>query len=760
MDNNEYLNGLIADLEKHGVQPAVPEYTVKTRMPDDEDLRIILDMEKETGFKYSDEQKNILKHRGNACILACAGSGKTSTSVHLIAKRILTGEIADTSKILYSTFSKSGATEMKTRLEALLNKLGMNRTIQVRTLHSFFLQVVRYMGVTYDIIKESQRAKFVREACKEADFEVKDDDLLLVDSLLSYQVNNMLSDAKTVASCVNTLTDLTDDIYAQIRTGYSNKKAAASLMDYDDMQMYMYSWLVNYGRQTDERYYSIYRQVKDYCDVNWNDYYIDEAQDVSKMQFAILKALLTDEKDHSKLVKNLVFIGDDDQAIYQWRGSDPSIILSIGPMFDMRTFVLSTNYRCMNEVVDFAVRGIKCNNSRYPKGMNAYADGGEVKILLSDKEDLCSLSKHALAHIKWLISNGESKKSIAVLARNNFHLAILNTMLLKEGIFCTISDDMKLTKSSMYKDMKYLIEMCNDTWKTEITSSMLWRLCKFMKFSTARAFADFQNNSNLSLRDTLGYLLQYILNKDVGFSKKVSISIQALERVRYFAETMSSQTASSLEIVYKAITSDDKVDCMLVLTHLYLDTTAFMYASEDKQRSIRGIANYFYEMVKNDGIEELKTFLRTVEQFESGSVGTMGEKVTLSTIHGAKGREWKNVIMFASDNVTSPSFDGIYGMVNENIPLSDIYKHIDEERRLYYVGNTRAKESLLLITSKFPSMFILESVGIITSDCNRRIYDTAVDRKLAEQYVPYIDKVIADTDSKYYYDISKHTVWH
>ena len=198
-NNKEYLESLMNDLSAIGVKPdGYISSEERVNQLNDIDLQAILEMEQITGVQYSDEQREILKHRGNACILACAGSGKTSTSIALIAKRLKTGEIRDVNKMIYTTYSKAGATEMKERLDKLLNQLGIKKNIQVRTLHSFFLSVLRTFGVTADIIKDKDRTKYIRESCRDAEFIPKDDDLMLVDNLLSYQVNNLLSDRKTI----------------------------------------------------------------------------------------------------------------------------------------------------------------------------------------------------------------------------------------------------------------------------------------------------------------------------------------------------------------------------------------------------------------------------------------------------------------------------------------------------------------------------------------------------------------------------------
>jgi DNA helicase-2/ATP-dependent DNA helicase PcrA len=681
----------------------------------------------------------------------------TTISVNLIAKRILTGEIRDVNKLIYTTFSKAGAEEMKDRLDKLLAQLGMSHVnVQVRTLHSFFLSVIRTFGLNKRIVSASERTKMVRQACKDAEYPLKDDDLMVIDNLLSYQINNLLTNKKLVDSYVNTLEDLDVEKYTKINNSYRNQKAVADCMDYDDMQYFLWQWLVKWAKSEDPQQKETAISVRNYCKAVYTDFYIDEAQDVSKIQFEIIKAIVSDPDNPNKLDKNLVFIGDDDQCIYEWRGSDPSIILTIGAEFNMPTFVLSTNYRCLNEVVDYAATGIKCNNSRYNKSMIAHNKGGTVKIYPSMKEDLCSLSILAMNQIKYWLAHGDKVSDIAVLSRNNFHLAILSNMLLREGIYCNMTEDMKLTKSYMYSDVKDIMALSETSWKSDLTAKVLWRLCKYMGAGNARAFAKFQDSCALSLEDTLGYLLKHFVNKDMTFNKKLNIPMQAEQQMQYQMSKLSKDTIDDMQVLYNTLLMSDKIEKTKTLLYQYISSSSFMYKSKDKNRSITGLVKYMINLMTKDGYDKMLEFLRVTEQLEGGKMVIPGDKVTLTTIHSAKGREWKNVIMFGCDNVSQPSFDGIYGMIQDDIPVGDIFGHIDEERRLFYVGNTRAKENLFVITYSKPSVFILEALGAFENEKSggndATIVELVSDEQWQERYKDIIQEKIYSPDSKYFYN--------
>ena len=1137
MKNNEYLDNLMKELAEEGIQPPDSENNTSNNNVEDFELGMILKIQQDTNVTFSEEQLNILRHHGSACILACAGSGKTTLCINLIAKRILTGEIQDVNKMIYTTFSKSGATEMKERLDRLMATLGLGHIkVQVRTIHSFFLQVLRTFGVTADILSSHDRTRMVRQACKDAEFTLKNDELMIVDNLLSYQVNNLLSDKKLIDSYVNTLDDLDIDTYKKIRQSYSNQKNAKGVIDYDDMQSYLYLWLVKWSKSENPAEVEIATNVRNYCKAMWTNFYIDEAQDVSKLQFAILKAMVAVPNNPKILDRELVFIGDDDQClvegtevitnngikkieevqawdkvltgcghsqtmysavdaiskkyiegkiykihtksgktikgtgnhvgfakiipvdnlyytylmykhdigfrigttsavragnrrevrngidvrlmqeksdkiwilktsesledskyyeayfaykysipmyrfvtsdnyngvpetslgiesvkklhkelnsfenglrllndlgmyfeyphripqaegerckinhswfsskqrskygmhkseisintsnqeyidvfsdllnmtdrttdtkynyknarntspdldeqmklvkiiqdrckdkgiylevdsdakftdnkyiqlpfshmqkgmmiptveqyeengytcyrvvddiiesietelykgyvydlsipdlrnfvannvvvhncIYEWRGSDPSIILTISATFDMPTYVLSKNYRCKNEVVDYAAAGIKYNNSRYNKGMSAHEQGGTVKIALSTRKDLCTLSNIALNHIKWWTKNGYKLSDIAVLCRNNNHLAILNNMLLREGIYCNMTEDMKFTNSYIYSDLKDIMDLTEPNWKYAITAKMLWRMCRFMGQANATKISKFQDTCNISFDQVIGWIVKKFIDKTIEYDNKVKVSLQAEQEMEYVVSRFGKETRDDLETLYRALSCADRKESIETLFFLYRSASAFMYKSKDKARALDGMISYLRQLVQKDGVEKTLDFLRVTEQLENGKMVIPGEKMTLSTIHSAKGREWRNVIMFACDNISEPSFDGIVNMINDDVPVADIVANIDEERRLFYVGNTRAKENLFTITYMEPSVFILEALGIIpnTGKNNYDIVEMAQDNEWAVRYKDKINDMLLNSDSKYFYNFDDYKV--
>lgn len=745
----------LKELEDMGIKPVQEE--VKTDAFEEMSEQIASDISSCTGVKFSDEQKRILKHKGNMTVITCAGSGKTTILTNLIAKRIKSGEIRDTARVICTTYSKAGATEMQERINSLMKKLGLERyKLEVRTLHSFFYSLINLFGLSYlkVLSSEAQRMKFIKEACKEADYVCKDDDLMIMSNLLSFQVNNILKAADTISSYVCTLDDLTLEQYIKIRKGYDLRKAKENLIDFDDMQLYLYKWLCKDINSSDENVRATGVAIRDYCRAMWDYFFIDEAQDISKIQYEIIKAIIKNPST-GKVDKSLILTGDDDQCIYKWRGAEPDIIITSGEALGMDVKPLNTNYRCKSNIVDFASMSIRKNNYRHDKEMKAHTDGGKVSITTKSRSNLYSMCEEARRYIKKLVEDGEDCKNIAVLARNNIHVAIMNIMLEEESIYCSASPDARFTNHYMYKDIKSLLQLADGDAFPDLTRQMLWKVIRYSGVKVANDIASFQSNTGMDLKRTLGYILKEILGVKINedFSS-VKIPYKVIERLKYRFLNLKEETLEDLAMLYDTMSIEDEQQRFNGLKTLYINGTSFLYKNEDKARSIKACISVFEREIKQKGFRGALNFFRVAEQLDNGSIEVPGSKVTVSTIHGAKGKEWKHVILLACDNLAMPCFSNISKMLEDGLCIEDVNNYIDEERRLYYVGCTRAKDDLLIISGDKPSIFVLESLGIFGKEFMSNNYSVIELVNNSEDYSPYMNevyKMINDEHSKYRY---------
>ena len=911
------------------------------------EISIIEYMSKITGVKYSEEQLNILKTHGGMCILASAGSGKTTTLNHLIAKRIQTGEISDPNKLLCTTFSKAGADEMGQRLSQLLSQLGIRKTVTVRTLHSIYFSLLKDMQYKLNLVDNGAKISYIRDACKEYNIQLEDDEIQTLDSILSYQVNNLMSDTDVFQSYIYTLRDkIPSDIYSAIRSSFNRKKQEAGVIDFDDMQLMVYQIFRSetYGEP-----------LRRYCNSLWEYIYIDEAQDISKIQFAILKKLVSDpnklviigdddqclvagtkilvdstelnseipielvksgdsvasccgsttpefrrvdntskkkvntevvtiktesgksitgtnnhigfaslynsknsslndldsntceisftilgdyyshenggskcrlvidtkNSEHISIIKNHIkisskalilsdnidyidklvndieadfrsknisisitrnaqigdlkydfiylgqikegmfipvihnnkivadrvvsvikskydgfvydisvpstrnFIANDivvHNCIYQWRGADPSIILNICGIYPELTRVtLTTNYRCLSNIVDRASHGIKFNAVRSDKKMVAYDNGGTIRFCNTGDCNFYDMSKYAYKYITQLIfDEGVLPSDIAVLSRNNQHLTILGNMLFKSGIFCKQADEIKFTKANIYKIINSAFKLGENTTNGNITGDNIWKYCSYMSRKISKEIGKIQVAYGLSLCDNLGLILTEFCKIDVGWQNP-GVRVGSLDFSKYsqMMASISNDTINSIITIYRLLSKNNTAEAVIGLLGLFLNTKiSLFYKSQSASKFAEGYIQYIADLIKDMGYNNFSRYLKTVEQFESGKMAVMSPMVTLSTMHGAKGKEWKHVLIFADDNISFPSFENINTCIENGVPEIDIRRMIDEDRRLHYVAITRAKENLVIFADSHNlSLYTLESFGIM--DCGK-----------------------------------------
>lgn len=267
--------------------------TVQPRMSTKDAIETL---ERVNNCKFSDQQLDILNSTNGIKIVACAGSGKTFSLVNLVVKRILTGEIEDASKLLMTTYSKAGAVNMTDRINDLLVRTGYSSIkVEVRTIHSLCYSILDKLGMIRNI--NTNRLGMIRQAVKNCQLPIEEEDLSSLDNLFSYQVNNMLSNEALFKSYVFDL-DITLEDYINVIKEFARLKNEANEMDFDDLQLIVFQLLYVHKRQ----------DIIDYLQYSYRDIYVDEFQDTSAIQYKILQKIIKDDK-------HVVFVGDDDQCL-------------------------------------------------------------------------------------------------------------------------------------------------------------------------------------------------------------------------------------------------------------------------------------------------------------------------------------------------------------------------------------------------------------------------------------------------------------
>lgn len=695
----------------------------------------------DTGIELSAEQKDVIQHNGGSCIIACAGSGKTTTLVNLIAYKVLNKEI-DIYHTLCTTYSKSGSQEMEDRLNSVLKKIGCNTKMYVHTMHSIYKRTLEAFGLRGEIINEGQRKMMLTNSLKALNRIISEDDRDAIGNLLSYQVNNLMNDEQVYKSSAFSIDCISLEEYTQIRQSYNEQKKSGGYIDFDDLQLYMYVYLV-VNKNT---------AMREYVRGQYNYFIVDEFQDTSRIQFEILKALVDKPEE-------LVVVGDDDQCIYEWRGADPSIILNIYAYFNIKKFILPTNYRCRKKILDVAKTGIEYMSVRESKDMKSVKDGGYFKLIESDSRSLVDISNKVVDTIKEELRQGTKAEDICVMCRNNVHAPIIANMLLANSIYSDYNEAMKIGNQAVYKDIQDIMKIAEvDTvCDIKIMRRILWKIVPYLSKQIMNVIEQLMRATGMSLCESISYILgtcdsyyrRRVTVKDVVISEAHSMQINA----NY--SNLKTATREGLYNVVTVLEKADIVDRINWLMSLYVTKMEESTDNVDTIRNIRGYTGYINQLFTKFGYIKTMDLLRANRQYDEDGYLIACSKVQFSTMHSSKGKEWKTVIIVGDDNVSMPSFSDISRM-KDRVSPQDICKYIDGERRLHYVAYTRAIDKLYVVTSSSnPGMFLCECLGLVDNlggnANNERILGYArygIDKELVDKMKDYMkgDIDIADRD--------------
>lgn len=678
-----------------------------------------------TGVTPDSRQMKVLRYEGGMCILSTAGSGKTTTLTQLIAKRILTGEIKDVNKLLVTTYSVGGREELEDRINAMLKRLGIKKKVEIRTLHSSYAHMLKQIGYNPKIMKSYERTNLISEACAEVNVRLDEDGMQNLDNLLSYQINNMLTDDILYNQPAFNI-DMTLNQYKMVAAKFRELKIKAGLNDFDDLQMLVLNLL-----RTNESARTLFRSL-------WEYFYIDEFQDVSKIQFEILKMMVQNPD-------NLAVIGDDDQSIYEWRGADPNIIQNICGYYDIAQFILSTNYRCGEEIVRHAEVAISNNSNRVEKEMKAFNSGGKI-VIENMSNSMYEISAGVADYVLELLKNGVKEEDIAILCRNKIHGVIIDNMLNSVTIARAVPE-MRFGNNPIAKDIDLCVKLVKDGVNHRQVSNM-WKLVRYLPASACTLIGKIMSNNGCSLNVALKSILVDIYDIDIKDNVK---PIRLINNRNYSGlQSLRDDSINGLFKLYKVLTDPNLTDEEKAISIIegYLEiTVGFIYKDPDKQRMVYAIADYIIDLINQKGVDGYIKHFNLAERYGKLIIEPSRKCITLSTMNSSKGKEWKYVILVADDNLSMPSFRGITDLIDDDMSVLEISKYIEQERRLHYVAMTRAKKELRIFTTKDKQgVYLLEALGIIKKydgdRLNTHVLDIVQSQGYSEEMKAKIDKVM------------------
>lgn len=580
---------------------------------------------------------------GAMLVLAGPGSGKTFVVTRRI-QYLIEHHHVKPDDILVITFTKAAAAEMQDRFVKL--HAGKFYPVHFGTFHSVFFQILKntYRFTAQNIIKERDKYRFLTQIINEMPEEIRgqeqiDDNIELLQNLLS-EISAVKNNGITPQEIKSTTVSQT--AFEYIFQKYKQEMNRCRLIDFDDMVLLCRNLLVERPdtlKLWQERFQYIL---------------VDEFQDICSLQYEVVRML-------AKPQDNLFIVGDDDQSIYGFRGSKPEIMMNFTKDYpEAQQVLLNINYRSKQGIVDTAGKLIAHNKVRFAKKVKAKNEQTDGVNIYSFSSKLKQAENIAML-IKQYMGQPEAKYSdIAILYRTNNHTVYTADKLMKEGIPFHMKEKPKnIYDSPIAKDIIAYLNYALYENSLEDFLRIMNRPVRYIKRNTVprqtfRMEALIQNNKStdyvvqniVDLYHALGFIKGLNPFSAVNFIRKgigyeAFLKKQALENGR--------DTAKEMELLEE-----------------------FMQLAKD------------FETIPEwlEHIQNYDAIMHEITQQENNQKST--DAVSMVTMHSSKGLEWKVVIL--------PDVNE--GVVPHKKAVTD--KELEEERRMFYVAMTRAKENLFL----------------------------------------------------------------
>lgn len=600
------------------------------------------------GFDMS-QLKTVLKQTGNQLTIACAGSGKTTALVFKVIYDIKTGRatriievngrnIRTPEKIWVCTFLRTGAEELRASMrkwQRRLHCIDTSDAIQFSTLHAEFKRALNSMGVITDLISAADNSKLLKSVVSKYALSnaegrpLNSENYRDLEGALTYTRNRL--DSKRYENEVYSELNIGPTFINSILTEWKAARKEKGLCDFEDLQEILYHEC--YERNNED--------VINFLANRYTFIYIDEFQDTSQIQYELIKI-------YGSKAKQVMAIGDDDQTIYSWRGSDNSIIRErFSEDFSPTNNMLSINFRCPSTILSAVVPSIKNNKDRFEKKLVSSKDGGELRV-----GSFTNYSKMVSTLGDLVYKDITDGMNVAILCRVN-----------SDGLMPAIMLD-KLNKFSFSISGD---GMTLDSYIGRIVVGII-------KLFTERATPAVKSALNLLTWDT------YCINNLIKACKSNKQSIWTINR-----NDLMYSCPSIADTVLDWRTFREANGDIRALRHVleYYRTRVF---SKDTQfndvvrttiLSVEALLDYYdYDMVEDFLME-----LEDINDRLKGRKKLNSAEVRIATVHEFKGKEADSVYIW-NDSVNVFPYKASIETLEE----------LEEERRIHYIACTRARK--------------------------------------------------------------------
>ena len=599
----------------------------------------------------------VLLTEGPVLVVAGAGSGKTRVLTHRVAHLI--GAIgAQANEILAITFTNRAADEMRTRLWDILGDDA--RGLWVLTFHATCGRILRrdapLLGYrsNFTIYDQADQVRLVKNVLEELERDTK----RFVPRGIHAQISNAKNQLISPDDYRERVASFYDQTVADVYRLYQERLHAANAMDFDDLLMLTVEVLERFP-EARQKWQKAFRYIL-----------VDEYQDTNHAQYRLLQLL-------AQRHMNLFAVGDPDQSIYAFRGADIRNIMEFERDFPgTRVIALEQNYRSTNAILGTANALISHNTERKPKNLwSELGTGDPVRVV--ELEDEHAEARFVAVEIARLVEEGYNGDEIAVFYRTNAQSRVLEDVLVRQGIAYQVIGGPRFYERAEVKDLVAYLQVLDNPFDTV----SLLRIA---------------NKPRRGIGDTsLARLQTYATGRGISLWEAMEFPEEA------GLATASSRAVSGFRTLIQSLMSDldrpvadivqDVLERSGYLDSLEAERTVEAQGRMENLQELVGVAREYQETADEP---TLSSFLQEISLYsDQDAIRGESSLVTLMTLHNAKGLEFRAVFMIGVE-------EGIFPHARSIEEQS-----LEEERRLAYVGLTRAQERLTLLHASSRALY-------------------------------------------------------
>ncbi len=603
---------------------------------------------------------------GPSLVIAGAGSGKTRVLTNKIAYLVANGY--DPRRILALTFTNKAAREMRERIAALIGE-DQSRKLWMGTFHSMFLKILHFNAErigfrsNFTIYDTSDTKSAIKQIIKEMNLDAKAYPVNSVVSAISHAKNSLYSPANYLADADLQKRDnyLGRPMLGEIYRRYWERCRHSDAMDFDDILFYT-NILFRDNPDVLQKYQDFFQYIL-----------VDEYQDTNFSQHLVVQQL-------SRKNLKVCVVGDDAQSIYSFRGADIQNILRLSKFYPgLKTFKLEQNYRSTQTILNVANSLIEKNCNQIPKRIfskNAVGDKVPVISALTDYEESFIVANR-IVEMKMLEAGSYS--DFAILYRTNAQSRLLEETLRKRNVPYRIYGGVSFYQRKEIKDALCYFRMAVNPNDDEALRRIINYPARGIGDKTVQKVRQCATQQGVSMWDVLNNINGFRLDVNSGAARKL-IAFKDLV-AEYIAKDLSAADAfETAQTIYAT---------SRILSSLFTENTPENISRQENLSELLNAVKQFVEEHNEAGDDHvsMSDFLSEVSLAtdQDSDDDSTTPKVTLMTVHAAKGLEFRNVIIVGVEDALFPSVHG-GGTLSE----------IEEERRLLYVAITRAQEHCVM----------------------------------------------------------------